>query len=107
MEIITDMEAWREQATESLGGSGFVLQPQGPDGESFVVPHPLLVTDEQSKALEGSTGSIEIAKALLNSEDDPDRHGRFIAAGGRSGDVLLCWRQMTEKVDIGPKLARP
>lgn len=95
VQIITDIAAFREQAIESFGGEGISFQFE-PDGEIFTVPHPLLLDDAGNEAIKAALGTIEVARALLNTEDDPEVHVRFVAAGGRSGDVLLAWRRLSE-----------
>ena len=93
-EVVKNMVVWREQALEALGGGGVKFQPVE-DGEIFLVPHPLAMTEEQNAAVEDAKGNVAIAKALLGEAG----HTRFVAAGGQSGDVLLAWRQLTEAMN--------
>lgn len=97
-EVVKDLAAFRAQAIESIGGAGVSFQPEE-DGEIFTIPHPLLLDEAQNEAVEKAVGNVAVAKALLNTERDPGVHARFIAAGGRSGDVLLAWRQLTSKMN--------
>ena len=96
--LVNDLAAFREQALENAGGSGYTFQPVD-GGEMFLVPSPLALTEDQNERLEKAKGNVAIAKALLNTEADPEVHARFIAAGGRSGDVLLAWRELTQSVN--------
>jgi hypothetical protein len=106
---VTDLAKWREQQLENFGGVGHDFELTWSDKvtgeerhETFTVNHPLSLEEDQNDAVDAAKGTVALAKALLNTEADPDRHSRFIAAGGRSGDVLIAWRQMTQEMN-GPK----
>lgn len=99
-EIITDLSAFRAQGMEGLGAKGIRLQPGGPGTEIFTVPHPLLISDAQNEALGGRTTVVDIAKILLNSEDDPDVYARFVKAGGQAGDIMIAWRRLGDGLDL-------
>lgn len=97
--IVFDLGAWREQAIEALGGpSGISFQPR-PGGEIFTVEHPLLMSDAASAELDRASGAMAIATVLLGG---PDVYGRFVAAGGRAGDVMMALRIMQQQRDMDP-----
>lgn len=96
---VKDLDVWRAQALEALGAvEGMSFQPQ-PGGETFTVPHPLLLTDEQNKALDDASGALAIASVLLG---DPLNYSRFVMDGGRAGDVMMAWRIMQQNVELDP-----
>lgn len=95
-DVIEDMEAFREQGIEGMGGKGIKFRPGGRGTEVFTVPHPLLLEDYQHKALSKSLSTPDIAEVLLNTTADPGVYDRFQAAGGRSGDVMIAWRRLGE-----------
>ncbi len=104
--LVTDLAAFRAQAIEGMGSAGIGFQPDGPDTEIFMVSHPLLLDDYKHEKLAETLSTPEIAKVLLNTIDDPDVYARFVAAGGRSGDVLIAWRRLGQGLGA-PKSAKP
>ncbi|MEV6258082.1 hypothetical protein AB0L97_32990 [Nocardia sp. NPDC051911] len=99
-DVVTDLSAFREQALEGLGSPGVRFQPGGPGTEVFTVPHPLLLTDAQNDQIAKPLSFVEIAKVLLNRPDDSQVYARFVAVGGRSGDVMMAWRRLSAGLDI-------
>ncbi|MFE3081774.1 hypothetical protein [Nocardia tengchongensis] len=98
---IYDLDAWREQALEALDAQpGIEFQPR-PGGEIFTVPHPLMLDDAKSAKLESASGALAIATVLLGS---PAAYARFVAAGGRAGDVMMAYRVMQQSVTLDPTL---
>lgn len=95
-DVVVDMDAFRDQGMEALGAKGIRFRPGGPGTEIFTVPHPLLLDDDRNDAVKAAAGTVDIAKALLNTEADPNIYYRFKAAGGRAGDVLIAWRRLSE-----------
>ncbi|GAC70726.1 hypothetical protein [Gordonia soli] len=103
---VEDLSKWRESMLDGLGGEGyeFALSWVDPESgerhhETFTVPHPLGLDEDANNTLEAATGTVAVAKALLNTKTDPRVHDRFIAAGGRSGDVLIAWRTMSAEMN--------
>lgn len=102
MTTVFDLAAWREQALEAIGAQpGMSFQPR-PGGETFTVPHPLLLADEQNAELDRASGALAIANVLLGGAG---AYSRFVAAGGRAGDVMMAWRVMQQGVEMDPNLA--
>ncbi|MFD9614884.1 hypothetical protein ACFWWS_36520, partial [Streptomyces sp. NPDC059083] len=66
-DVITDLEDFRAQAIEAMGGKGISFQPGGPGTEVFTVPHPLLLEDEQNDALSEVLSTTKIARDKLLS----------------------------------------
>jgi hypothetical protein len=119
---------FREQALEAQGQMASITL-EGKDGETFEIPHPMLVPDEAQKRLEivqayedldkdkdgrfvepptinkkrAEPFTIRLAKALLGE----DEHKRFVAAGGNSNDVSLAWtflsQEHKERAEADPK----
>lgn len=109
---------FREQVIEAQSQLSSI-ELDMPNGESFTIPHPMLIADEAQKRLElvqtgadldkDKTGAIKepptiggkrpepmvirTAKALLGDEE----HAKFIAAGGHSNDVTLGWQYLVEE----------
>lgn len=99
MNTVFDLDAWREQALEALEArSGIPFQPK-PNGEIFTVPNPLLLDDQQNADLDRASGALAVATVLLGG---PDVYGRFVAAGGRAGDVMMAWRVMQQNATLDP-----
>lgn len=101
---VKELSDFRNQMLDSIGGAGYDFELSyddngAPRTEVFTVPHPLAVEDDQSTAIDAAgTDSVAIAKALINTEDDPTRYERFKKAGGRASDVILVWRDMTRRM---------
>lgn len=102
--VVTNMLAFREQAIEGLGSPGMRFRPGGPGTEIFTVRHPLLLSDAQNEEISKPMNFIGVAKVLLNTAEDPGVYGRFVAAGGQAGDVMLAWQRLKEGLDV-PKSA--
>ncbi|WP_040853816.1 hypothetical protein [Nocardia niigatensis] len=102
METVYDLTAWRDQALEALGAqNGIPFQPrQG--GEIFTVPHPLTLDDDKNKELEIASGAMAIASVLLGGSAV---YARFVAAGGRAGDVMMAYKIMQQGVTLDPTLS--
>lgn len=99
MTSIQNLDAWREQALEALGATtGISFQPRA-GGDTFTVPHPLVLDDEQNGELDRASGALAIATTLLGGQD---AYARFVAAGGRAGDVMMAWRMMQQGVNLDP-----
>ncbi len=99
MTTIQNLDAWREQALEAIGAqAGILFQPRA-GGEIFTVPHPLTLDDEQNSELDRASGALAIATTLLGG---PITYGRFVAAGGRAGDVMMAWRMMQQGAALDP-----
>ncbi|MGW0052042.1 hypothetical protein [Nocardia nova] len=98
---VRNMVRFREQGMEGLGYTREIkFQPGGPGTEVFTVLHPLLQTDEKNEALEAPMGTLGVARILLNTDEDPHVYERFRAAGGRSGDIMIAWRTLSNGLDI-------
>lgn len=93
----------RNQAVEALGmDPGMELELD--DGNVVTIPNPMFVSEEAQAQIEGATGSIATAKAILGD----DEHARLVAGGGHSNDVMLAWRLLTAdlEAEAAPKLPR-
>jgi hypothetical protein len=107
---VKNLADFRQQMLDGIGGAGYEFEltyenDGTPTTEVFVVPHPLAVEDEQSEAVDAAgTDSVEIARALMNTPDDPQKYERFKKAGGRASDVILVWRQMSQRMAAAKSL---
>lgn len=95
------LDELREQGTEALGVDPG-LEITLPTGETVLVPSPILVDDAQQKAIEDSQGNVQLAKAIVGDAE----HERLLAGGGRSNDVILAWRLLTQGRAADPKPAQ-
>lgn len=85
-----DLSAIVEQRTEALGGENVEFTF---GGETFTMPHPLLADDAWKEAINDAGDSdVENARAMLGDE----QYERFLAAGGRSGYVMLLVQKLVD-----------
>ena len=88
LQTVDNLAEFRAQAVDEISDEAIVLKA---GKEEFRVDHPLLMEDDQYQAILDARGNIATAKAILGEE----AYERFKAAGGRSGDVLLAWRKLS------------
>ncbi|MFF9554594.1 hypothetical protein ACF1DY_02000 [Streptomyces albus] len=75
------LEEVRAQYAEAVGGDE--IEFEGPGGEVFTMPHPLFAPSEWAQAVDDAEDDEEMARAMLGD----DQYDRYVAAGGRPGDV--------------------
>lgn len=88
------LEEMRRQAADALNTEP-CMELELDNGEIVAVPHPLFMADEAQAAVNAAgADTVAMAKAILGD----DVHARFIANGGRSNDVMLAWRLMSQSI---------
>lgn len=90
------LEELREQGFEALGADPS-LDIDLEDGTVVTVDHPMLTDDATQAKIDKAEGAVETAKAILGEVE----HKRFLAAGGRSNDVVLAWALLGKSME-GP-----